>query len=587
MKAALFYGWMCLLSISFSFQLQAQSSSKDFYYTIHVGAFVKAELSDFQKIRPLGFVYSELFDNSLLRVYLGSYEGEKDATDVLARVRANGYPDAYVTRKDLSQSEQTSMIQLGTAAFSDKIDWDRYALAGPLYVLQVGSQLKILTGTFDDLESAQQRLKIVRRGGFKDAFVKNLNEGLLHKITSFEAGKMLRPASYDALPAEEPSDLVAKGNADLTDDEPVSLVKAGKAEEDPVPPPAEPIPDSYDERFTIKSPSPVPMPAIRKNVKRNSVLELQKVLKKEGAYSSSLDGYYGKGTAAGYDRILQDNSQLRKYRLLTKYTREMRLPSNTSGLQYHINTLADNPVNAVRQLKESTDPVAQVYTAYWTFMTQGQGREVDDLMNAAIKKSFVGKKVKNKPPFDVNLDYSYRSLEQLLQHLACVQSASTTANELPCWMMRQHPKEAATAFGAESGLTIQECDEFVSWPELGLLRTIAADLNPDGTADADQVAAYASQRTRFLLSPSALGTAESKELLAWHNSLWKGLDGWAVEEKLHAKLVLPLRVAYFQSMIRLEDYFMSKKMTAKQARYLAIGTLRSMIDHHLSAYSAG
>ena len=165
MKAALQFCWICLFSIT-SLHLHSQTASKDYTYTIHVGAFVKANLADFEKIRPLGFMYAEVFDNSLLRIYLGDYANEKSAEAVLAKIKTNGYPDAYITRKDLSRGVQKSMIQLGTAAFNDQINWERYALAGPLYVQQVDKSLKIMTGLFDDLEMAHMRLRSIRGGGF-------------------------------------------------------------------------------------------------------------------------------------------------------------------------------------------------------------------------------------------------------------------------------------------------------------------------------------------------------------------------------------------------------------------------------------
>ena len=45
-----------MLSV-FTFSSQAQTSTTEYHYTIHIGAFVKAQLTDFDDVRRLGYVY--------------------------------------------------------------------------------------------------------------------------------------------------------------------------------------------------------------------------------------------------------------------------------------------------------------------------------------------------------------------------------------------------------------------------------------------------------------------------------------------------------------------------------------------------
>ena len=163
----------------------------EYTYTIHLGAFVKAKLSDFNSIRSLGYIYSEKGDNNLIRIYMGDYETEPLAYKTLNKVKESGYPDAFVTRKKLSRGTEVRVIQLGVETAGANIDWKRYNQAGKLHTALVGQQVKILSGPYSDLEETQNKLIAIRALGFKDAFTKKINDILLHPVTEFEAGMQL------------------------------------------------------------------------------------------------------------------------------------------------------------------------------------------------------------------------------------------------------------------------------------------------------------------------------------------------------------------------------------------------------------
>ena len=589
---------LLLLAIAvFSFLPNRSTTAQapnDHTFTIHVGTFVQAQLSDFNNIRQYGFLYAEKFQNNLLQVYMGEFPSEAAANALLGQVKTNGYPDAYVTRRNLQQGEKVHIIQLALSAVGEDIDWQSYLKAGPLYALLSGKQVKIVTGVFGNIEEANQRLSIVKKLGYADAFVKAVNNIYLHPISTFEAGgELVAPevefvveAPETAQPiAEEPTE---KEEPKTIEDEPVAeeAVVETPAEE-PTPPAAEPIPESYDEVMTARSPllaDPLstPLPGIRKNVKRTSAIELQKVLKKEGTYTGSLDGYYGKGTQGGYEKIMANNRQIRKYQTLAQHSDQLVAKAAPSALQAAISGLAENPNRFLKHLENSQAALAKAYQAYYYFATRGASPQVDDWMNTAIKTAFKGQK--STTPFDHKATYAYKDLDQLLLHLAYIHSVSGKEAAVPCWLFQRHPEKANEAFGNIGTYAMESCEQFTQWAPLRLLTTIAADLDPNPAVSQSLLAPYASIRSGLFVAPVVLTREEQKAIEAWNTSLWKGLDEWAAADPVHQKWCTPLKVAYYQSMVLLEDHYMDRDFKPLEAKGLALSVMQTVVAPYLDGY---
>ena len=132
---------LTLVCLFFVFPTQAQVE-KDYVYTVHVGAYVNPRLSDFDPIRPLGYLYGKSFNHNLLRIYLGDFRAESDARNVLSSVKSNGFPDAYVTKIPANRGEKVAVIQVATKLASEKIDWEKYSVGVPVQVLSLDGALK-------------------------------------------------------------------------------------------------------------------------------------------------------------------------------------------------------------------------------------------------------------------------------------------------------------------------------------------------------------------------------------------------------------------------------------------------------------
>ncbi|HHS95148.1 MAG TPA: hypothetical protein ENJ45_01050, partial [Phaeodactylibacter sp.] len=527
-----------------------QTSNGDYTYTIHIGAFIKAIPSDFDEIRPYGFLYAQKRDK-LLQVYMGDYPTEAQAMKVLELVQAHNYPDAFVTRRDLSKGKNVRMIQLAAKPLSESIDWQHFATAGKLYVLLEGKTVKILTGTFDNVAAAKEYLSRVKKAGFKDAFAKRVNDVLLHPVTEFEAGS---PLQYRSLPSTAIAETVTKKEAkeEKTKSSQHLFVRPPKVQDNTIPHEKEILtprgeetaPKSYDlvgKRLKPKSetkakskniikPTPTPTkiktPAIRANVKRNSAYNLQVIMKKEGTYHKSLDGYYGAGTQKAWNKIKHTNAQLKKYILLSKMEDKLTERSTANILQHYVQQLPYEPAKAIKGLKTSEQALAKAYLAYGLFMQKGPHKEVNDLMNAAIKETFGKKKLENKPPFDYTAAYDYKDINQLILHLRHIQGAAKEPIEVPAWLFTQHPKEALSAFEPyaefvdDNNYPVQNALSLFDWEEFSLLQTILNDLDTrPASAKKENDNNYL--RSRLLLAPKPLSEEDLKSITQWNKNLWK------------------------------------------------------------------
>ncbi len=395
----------------------------DHTFSIHIGTFVKAQVSDFDNIRPHGFVYAEKFRNNMLKVYLGEFPTEGIANQSLDQIKVKGYPDAFVLRRNLQQGEKVHVLQLDSKKLGEDIVWQNYMQAGPLFAVLDNRQVNVVTGIFENEAEAIQRLSIVQQLGFPNASVGTINNIYLHEVSDFEAGKELlvpdvalvveAPVVETPATEEAPVEVISETATTNTNNEvePVEIVEevAAAPAEEATPPPAEMIPVSYDEVLTSRSPiaetppvveeappvveipeavaikpARIEKPYIRPKVKRTSAIELQKVLKVEGAYTGSLDGYYGRGTKGAYAKILAAHPYINRYQTLAqkeeKWTSKGGIEkddlfSDWESLQL-LNTIANdldrNPTVSKKMQKEYAAIRAELYASTTALTSQEQ-----------------------------------------------------------------------------------------------------------------------------------------------------------------------------------------------------------------------
>lgn len=570
------------------------------YYAVRVGSFVDVRSQDFDAIRPFGFVYAIQADANLYDIHLGAYEDRITAEKTLIEVKRKGYVNASVIERFPSEGVTVTVIQLGVSNAGKAVDWQKFIKAGDLYVIAGSENLKIVTGTFPDMEAARQRLAALKKAGFPDAFIRSVNSIFLHKAGDFETGikKPLIPLVFEEAPktprTQPTSPATQKTNTRATNQQPSGQDPYGK----------EP-PRSYEENtgWMVKSPKiqqgmtakgvveeqppvskAVAMPKIRPSIKRRSALELQKVLKEAGAYKSDLDGYYGGGTASAFQTVYDNNRVIQKYRLVAEHS------GTKSGnrLQQTINNIPGDGL-ASKTLESFNEPAALAYRAYLLFRSFGPDKQVNYLMNNALRGAYSGKKMKGRLPFDYNATYAYEDFNQLILHIYYIHSAPGNTYTAPCWLNERHPSESATAQAtiagySDVGFALQACNQLINWETIEVLQAIASDLNAGETPDAAAMSAANSRRAALAVSSKALTDKELKETENWNARTWVGLNGWATRDPLNEQMVAAFKVVFFQSQVLLEDYYMDRGMNANDAKGTALATLKTLVGPYLERF---
>lgn len=590
-------------------------------FTLQVGTYVNPKLGDFAQLQSHGFLYTVQRPNHT-DVMMGGYASEAEAEKSLATLHLFGYGNAAVTKLNVDGGKPVTVIQLATKRYGERINWEEYLAAGQLHVLLNGNQIKLFAGTFPDVPTAKAHLAKLQKVGYKDAFVKNVNNVLLHEVGDFEMGgapkRPLIPLVFEEKKEEKapeqpkPAAVVEPKKEEAAKAyEEVAVLATAKQEEEPKAKAAEVTPKGIEpiagpEKKAVEKATPAKsepekvvakeepalqtiraeMPDIRPNVKRTSAYELQKALKAEGSYKGSLDGYYGKTTRTAYDLALSNNRQLQKYRILAKYMAAPAEDAPKGSVQFYINHLWDDPKTAVDGLADSKLPIARAYRAYFRYVTEGQSKDVNWLMNEAIKEAFAGKK-SAFPKFDPTVRYAYEDIDQLLMHLRYIHEVSADSPAAPCWLFRKHPGPALKAFGAQaegSGLKLQACGGFWEWEEVKVLDAIARDLCGLGQTSEAACAKSQSQLAQLYLTPKALTDEEKKAVEAWNAKLWVGIEGWSSRDPMLAEIATALRISYLQAEVLFEDYFMDEGFSEREAKALGLQAMKVLVAHHLERF---
>jgi hypothetical protein len=62
------------------------------------------------------------------------------------------------------------------------------------------------------------------------------------------------------------------------------------------------------------------------------------------------------------------------------------------------------------------------------------------------------------------------------------------------------------------------------------------------------------------------------------------LGHWAQRDPLHQRFLPPFKILFYQTAVRLEDFFMDKGFGSEEARVLALATLRSSVGPSLQRF---
>ncbi|MEL7221665.1 MAG: peptidoglycan-binding domain-containing protein, partial [Bacteroidota bacterium] len=331
--------------------------------------------------------------------------------------------------------------------------------AGELNVIIEDERIKVMTGVFPDLTTAQRTLPNIRALGFTDAFVKSVARNQLLPVTPLSTGvkEDLIPIQLVAgTPPPAPANTSAPSVPTADGTQSRGSLNNPPSVPRPVVPGSTTSPTTPSSSPTTQVVTTVPSnsagtsaPTIRGNIKRNSVINLQRLLKSQGYYDSTLDGFYGNGTTSAYQKMLTQNQNIQKYRLLIPFF--------------------------------------------------------------------------------------------------------------------------ATA--------ISPNDPIMGWEEVQILQTICMDISNDTQASIGE-----GQRLQLYQSNTPLPIDQGTLLENWQQNRWAKIENWAATDSYLLETAQSLSFAYFQTLVRLEDFYMDKGFDAVPARHLAIATIKTIVGNALERF---
>lgn len=318
-------------------------------YTVQLGAFDEnVKQADFEAIRSYAYVYKR--DGI---IYMGSFPNEEAAEPVLAKVKTKGFDDAFIASRSFKKAKTVNVIQLASKAAGENISWKTYAKVGDLYSMPNAGQVRIVHGSYSDINEARIKLKEIQNMGFADAFIKTVKDVQLAPVTEFEVGDKNLLIAQAEIPVVR-----SKG---LTD---------------------------YNTPSVATS-------------KRKSAIKLQEALKELGVYGGAIDGQFGKSTTTAFDKAMRLNRRLKMYdelsqkysgfegwedvRLLLTMVREMSIKEDLQPLTPDL--LANLPEEALsaKDVKTALDWHANMWKGLekWSALSQ-----YNDQVYTALKVSY-------------------------------------------------------------------------------------------------------------------------------------------------------------------------------------------------------
>ena len=526
------------------FYIQGQSSSS---FKIELSRYSSLENQDFSRLKTWGFVHAvKIVPENQYAVFLSGMDSQKEADDLLLKVRSIGFPNASVISLP-NQSNNRHIIQLTSVKLGVNPDWNLYSNYSNLAGFTENKLLKIGVGPFENMEDARNLLPQIKAEGFQDAFIRSIGEEKIIVFNEFETG-------------------IKKPLIPLKLDEPI-LAKS--------------------EFLTPKGGQVVLVPSIDASINSNSVSELQTALKKIGFYSQSVDGYYHLDTEKAYKKALSDNRELKKYVVLSGMSNPLDLTTSYDDFQkLLLNIPSYGQITGV--LKQQKHPLSKAYLAYLNFTKNGASLEVNSLMNEAIAQSFRSKRneVLN---FDPSSTYSYHQLNQLILHLFYMHEVSNEKILIPCWLVNAHPKEIQAALktlesSGSKNIFFEDCAPFSRWEDIRILQTIATDLSAVEKFDAQQLTSDASMRSQMFLNLMVIPQKEKERYQQWHQDIWKNLENWGKADPKQQDAVAALKVVYHQSQIRLENHYIKMGLDLGNAKAMTLATLHTLVSYPLARF---
>ncbi len=124
----------------------------------------------------------------------------------------------------------------------------------------------------------------------------------------------------------------------------------------------------------------------------------------------------------------------------------------------------------------------------------------------------------------------------------------------------------------------QKHQGFEGWADARLLMTISRELSVKDNASAIVPDLLNN------LPDEALSAAESTGALNWHVAHWKKLDAWSATSQYNDQIATAYKIAYYRSLVHLEDYFAAKGLRGEAGTALAVSVLKTLVGKDFDGF---
>jgi len=172
---------LSLLTSAFCWASDDIEAAKETLYAIQLGASNQPDMKRYNKVKSYGYLYTVDAQNGMLRVMLGTYTSKSKANAVLKKVKSRGFKDAFISGGYVTENKFYT-VQFASYLYADKVDWDKLQQVGMVQVDASEGRIKLVSGNFSEKSTADDYKNSLRSMGYKDAFVRQVNEARLLNI---------------------------------------------------------------------------------------------------------------------------------------------------------------------------------------------------------------------------------------------------------------------------------------------------------------------------------------------------------------------------------------------------------------------
>jgi nitrogen regulatory protein PII len=124
----------------------------------------------------------------------------------------------------------------------------------------------------------------------------------------------------------------------------------------------------------------------------------------------------------------------------------------------------------------------------------------------------------------------------------------------------------------------QKHEGFEGWADARLLMTIARELSVKDNATAIVPDLLNN------LPDAPLSAADANAALNWHVAHWKRMDAWSATAQYNDQIATAYKVAYYRTIVHLEDYFAAKGVRGESGTALAVSVVKTLIGQDFDGF---